>query len=136
MGFSKLIDKVTQAEQALEARERYVGAEWRQLKSAWRDAWTPGRIVVAGLASGFLVGRARTVGLMGGGTMQVFSAISGLIASGSAQAAASGADDAARQAEATVSVTGSADPVPRAPATTDTPDPLLDHEALRRQGLL
>ena len=136
MGFSKLIDKVTQAEQALEARERYVGAEWRQLKSAWRDAWTPGRIVVAGLASGFLVGRARTVGLMGGGTMQVFSAISGLIASGSAQAAASGADDAARQAEATVAVTGSVDPVPRAPTTTDTPDPLLDHEALRRQGLL
>ena len=136
MGFSKLIDKVTQAEQALEARERYVGAEWRQLKSAWRDAWTPGRIVVAGLASGFLVGRARTAGLMGGGTMQVFNAISGLIASGSAQVAASGADDAARQAEATVTVAGSTDPAPDAPAMMDAPDPLLDHEALRRRGLL
>ena len=137
MGFAKLIDKVTQAEQALEASERSVGADWRQLKTSWRAAWTPGRIVVAGLVSGFMVGRARTVVLMSGGGMQLLSAISGLIASGSAQAAATGADDAARQAQATaVGAAADPDPAMAAAPPVDAPDPLLDHETLRRRGLL
>ena len=141
MGFSKLIDKVTQAEHALEAHERYVGAEWRQLKSSWRDAWTPGRIVVAGLASGFLVGRARPLSRTtrtGGGFLQLLGALSGLMATGSAQVAASEADEAADQAEATAEAVGAAPihtPQARAAATSKL-DPLLDHEALRRRGLL
>lgn len=146
MGFSKLIDKVTQAEHALEAHERYVGAEWRQLKSSWRDAWTPGRIVVAGLLSGFMVGRARPLARTtrtGGGFLQLLGALSGLMASGSAQAAAGEAGEAADQAEATAEAVGalptSANRQPagayRAPPA-QRPDPLLDHEALRRQGLL
>lgn len=142
MGFTKLIDKVTQAEHALEAQERYVGAEWRQLKISWREAWTPGRIVVAGLASGFLVGRARPLARTtrtGGGFLQLLGALSGLMASGSAQAAASEADESADQAEATAQAVGATSahaPEQRAAAATSNPDPLLDHEALRRRGLL
>ncbi len=149
MGFEKLIDKVSQAEQALEARERSVGADWRQLKASWRAAWTPGRIVVAGLASGFLVGRARPLArTSGGGVLQLMTALSGLVASGSAQVAADEAGDAAHQAEATAEAVG-VEPVPaatRVPHPVDrtrrgipTPragDPLKEHERMRRSGLV
>lgn len=141
MGFTKLIDKVTQAEHALEAQERYVGAEWRQMKSAWRNAWTPGRIVVAGLLSGFLVGRAQPLArTSGGGILQLMTALSGLVASGSAQVAAGEAGDAAESAEATAEAAGAVveDTTSSLSAATRTPvaDPILDHETLRRQGLL
>lgn len=140
MGFNKLIDKVTQAEHALEAHERYVGAEWRQLKSAWHEAWTPGRIVVAGLVSGFAVGRIRPLArTTGGGFLHLMSALSGLMASGSAQVAAGEAGEAAQQAEATAEAAGAVTgqvAATRPASTSSTPDPLLDHEALRRQGLL
>ena len=137
MGFEQLIDKVTQAEQALEASERGTVAEWRQLKSAWRAAWTPGRIVVAGLASGFLVGRAQPLSrTTGGGILQLMTALSGLVASGSAQVAASEAGDAAHHAEATAEAVG-ADPVAAATAqATPSPDPLQEHERMRRSGLM
>lgn len=97
MGFHELIDKVQQAETALEARERQTAADWRQLRASWRALWTPGRIVLAGLASGFVVGQARPLGRLGSGRglLQLATAISGLVASGSAHAAAQGAEDAA-----------------------------------------
>ena len=47
MGFKQLITKVEQAEAALEEKERHASAQWRQLKSEWIAAWTPGRIVIA-----------------------------------------------------------------------------------------
>lgn len=101
MGFDALITKVQQAEAALESRERRTGEQWRQLKGSWRAAWTPGRIVVAGLAAGFLVGRARPLRLAGsGGALNLLSALSGLLASGSAQVAAEHADEAAGAADA------------------------------------
>ena len=72
----------------------------------WRDAWTPGRIVIAGLAAGFLVGRARPLRIAsGGGVLQLLTALSGLLASGSAQAAAAQAGDAADAVEAAASPT-------------------------------
>ena len=76
MGFDALIAKVQQAEAALEARERHTGAQWRQLKTSWRAAWTPGRIVVAGLGAGFLVGHARPLRLAGsGGALQLLTTL-------------------------------------------------------------
>ncbi len=96
MSFEALLEKVRQAEQALEGSERDAVGQWRRVQSTWRAAWTPGRIVIAGLASGFLVGRARPLRLAGsGGVLQLVTALSGLIASGSAQAAADAAETAA-----------------------------------------
>lgn len=59
MGFDALLNKVKQAEAALETREREVVGRWRQLAHSWRAAWTPGRIVIVGLAAGFVSGRAK-----------------------------------------------------------------------------
>lgn len=100
MSFDKLIAKVKQAEDAVEARERNLAADWRQFKASWRAAWTPGRIVIAGLVGGFLTGRAQPARhLAGGGVLQLISALSGLFAGGSAQAAAGEAEDAAQSAQ-------------------------------------
>lgn len=100
MSFDALIAKVHQAEVALEARERQASADWRQARGAWRSLWTPGRIVVAGLATGFLVGRAEPFKkAAGGGAMQLISALGSLIAGENARKAADKADDAATAAE-------------------------------------
>ena len=78
MSFDALIQKVKQAETALEAQERQTAADWRQLKASWRELWTPGRIVIAGLVSGFMVGRAEPFKrAAGGGALQLLSALSG-----------------------------------------------------------
>ena len=105
MSFHALIAKVEQAEQALEARERTASAQWRQVKTTWRESWTPGRIVIAGLASGFLVGRAQPLKMAGsGGLLNLVTALSGLLASGSAQVAAENAEQAADAAETSAGV--------------------------------
>ncbi len=103
MSFEALIAKVQQAEQALEASERRTAVEWDQLKRQWVATWTPARIVVAGLVSGFMVGRARPLRVTsGGGLLQMVTALSGLFAGSSAQAAANEAEQAADIAAHTV----------------------------------
>ena len=101
MSFEQLISKVTQAEDALEAQERRVAADVRQLKASWRAGWTPGRIVAGGLASGYLIGRAEPLKSVskGGGAMQLITMLSGLFAGSSAQAAAGEAEQAAASAQ-------------------------------------
>lgn len=100
MSFDALIQKVRQAETALEAQERRAGADWRQLRATWQSLWTPGRIVLAGIAAGFVVGRAEPFKrAAGGGVLQLVTALSGLFAGGSAQAAANEAGDAADAAQ-------------------------------------
>lgn len=102
MHFEELIDKVRQAETALEAQERQAAADWRQLKASWRKTWTPGRIVIAGLVSGYLTGRAEPLRRAGGGgVLNLITALAGLFAGGSAQAAAGDAEAAARNAQRT-----------------------------------
>jgi hypothetical protein len=103
VSFEALLDKVKQAETALEARERQATADWRQVKASWREAWTPWRIVVAGLVAGFTVGTVEPVRRVarGGGVLQLASALAGLFAGGSAQAAAGEAEHAAKTAEQT-----------------------------------
>lgn len=125
MGFEQLIEKVRQAEVALEAKERQTGADWRQVKSSWRAMWTPGRIVIAGLVSGFIVGRAEPFKkAAGGGTLQLISALSSLFAGGSAQAAASEASDAKQAAETVERKTDGMPP----PANDDIPEPPPPYE--------
>ena len=101
MSFDKLIAKVRQAEDALEAQERRFSADLRQLKGSWRAGWTPGRIVIAGVVSGFFIGRAEPLKAVakGGGAMQMITMLSGLFAGSSAQAAAGEAENAAATAE-------------------------------------
>lgn len=106
MSFDALIEKVRQAEQALEASERRASDDWQRFKLEWRDAWTPGRIVIAGFVSGFAVGRARPLRVAtGGGVLQMITALSGLLASGSAQVAAAEAGQAADAAETAAAAT-------------------------------
>lgn len=113
MGFDALIEKVRQAEVALEAKERQTTADWRRVKSSWRAMWTPGRIVLAGLVSGFVVGRAEPFKrAAGGGALQLISALGSLFAGGSAQAAAGEAADAAQAAENSERGAGAAPPAP------------------------
>ena len=96
MSFEKLIKKVAQAEDSVEANERRIGADLRQLKSSWRSMWTPGRIVIAGLASGFLIGRAEPIATVarGGGLLRsagtlitLFSGVTAANAAGDAKVA-------------------------------------------------
>jgi len=102
MRFEALITKVQQAEQALEASERSTAAQWQNLKQQWVSSWTPARIMVAGLVSGFMVGRARPLrAASGGGVLQMITALSGLFAGSSAQAAANEAEQAAETVERT-----------------------------------
>lgn len=107
MSFEQLLNKVEQAERSLEARERSLSADWRQLKRTWLATWTPGRIVAAGLLSGFTMGLAKPLkSASGSGTLQLLSTVAGLFAGGSAQAAAGEAEKAAETAERTQIETG------------------------------
>lgn len=99
MSFDKLLHKVKQAEDALEAQERRASADWRQLKRSWKASWTPGRIIVAGLVSGFAVGRAQPARVASGsGVLRLLASLATLLASGQAQAAAGEAEEAAQTA--------------------------------------
>lgn len=97
-GFDALLQRVQQAEHALAVREQRAQRQWQRLQSTWRAAWTPGRILVIGLALGFASGRARPLRLAGeGGLLGALRALGPLLATLDAvRAAASGigGDDA------------------------------------------
>lgn len=117
MNFEKLKNKVDQAENTLEANERQVGADLRQLKGAWRALWSPGRIIVVGLASGFLIGRAEPLQTVArsGGLLRMSSTLMTLFSGVRATAAASDAEDAEQAAEEAARRSGLADdPAPAA----------------------
>jgi hypothetical protein len=101
MGFKQLLTKVQQAEAALEAREQVVVDHWKRLKVTWKEAWTPGRVIIAGLVAGFLVGRAQPLraAARSGQWMQLVTMLSGLFAGGSAQVAAEQAEETAETVE-------------------------------------
>lgn len=101
MSFVKLVAKVTQAENALEANERRVGADVRQLRQSWTALWTPGRIVLAGAIGGFLVGRAEPLrnAARGGSLVRIVSLLSSVFATTTARHAADEAEHAADEAE-------------------------------------
>ena len=99
MSFEALVEKVRQAETALEAKERQAAADWRQLKATWIASWTPGRIVVAGLVRASSSASAnRQEVARGGGACRCCPRCAGLFAGGSAQAAAGEAEEAAETA--------------------------------------
>ncbi|MDQ3287948.1 MAG: hypothetical protein M3Q42_06740 [Pseudomonadota bacterium] len=114
MSFEKLIHKVNQAEAAVEAEERRVAADFRQMKASWRQAWTPGRIVIAGLVSGYMTGRAEPFknAARNGGVVRIVTLLSSLFAGTAAQAAAEDADEAAESADQAADSTRTGTPEP------------------------
>lgn len=129
MSYEELLNKVRQAEHALEAREREVSADARQARATWRSLWTPGRIAIAGAVAGFAFGWSRsrraTAGGAGIGVLRLASSIVTLVGSLQAKSAADEAEDAATATrvaahdtrEAAEAVDEHAAPGPEAPRT-------------------
>ncbi len=98
MRFEHLLRHVQRAERRVEQRAADTQSQWAALKQTWREGWTPGRILIAGVVSGFLVGRAEPLRtLTGTRWMQMFSAVSRLLAT--AQAAATDTLQDAQEAQ-------------------------------------
>src|SRR5688500_14754827 len=127
MNFERLRLRVERREQLLDGRLSQTQVAYAKLRRNWREAWTPGRILIAGLLAGFVAGHAeptkaiRRIGAIGGPQwVRTFSALSGLFASVQAivaaviatvapetpDNAAETADVAAQTADAAVGDTG------------------------------
>ncbi len=128
MSFDESIQRVKRAELALDASTRKVTDHWQQLRQTWRDAWTPGRIVIAGIASGFVVGRGELPTATGSGFINLVSAVSSLFAIDQAGEVAEVAGDAVDQAQ---QVAEAAD---AGGAIAEDEEPVRAYEALRRSG--
>lgn len=101
MKFERLQHRVQRAEQLVEGRAMQTQAHWRTLSQVWRDSWTPGRIMIAGLVSGFLAGRAEPLRSMNGARwLQMVGSLSSLFATVQAATAADQASEAADTAQA------------------------------------
>lgn len=118
MNFEQLQRRVERAETLVEGRLDRVQCQWNGLVHAWKQGWTPTRIVVAGLVSGFLAGRAEPMKAMNGTRwLQMITSISGLVASLQANLAARQAETAAESAEEAATDTAAAEAaVPPTPA--------------------
>ncbi len=113
MRFEQLRQRVERAEHRVTDRVDHAQSSGQSLLQAWRQAWTPGRIVVAGLLSGFLVGRGQPLSRMDGARwLQMASTMSSMFA-----VLRAAAMDAATPAEADAEVAQAA------PAQTASPAP-------------
>ncbi|GGD33821.1 hypothetical protein [Pseudoxanthomonas indica] len=109
MNFERALRRVEKAEQLVEGRALQTQTHWQEFKSTWREAWTPGRIIVAGLVSGFLSGRAEPMRAMTGAKwLQMVGSLSSLFASVTAATAAGEASTAADEASTAADEAGDA----------------------------
>lgn len=108
MNFEALRRRVERAETLVQDRAGETGQQVDSFKRAWREGWTPGRIIIAGLAGGFLAGRMEpsaklTAGLRGSLTgarwLQMIGTVSNLVAAAQASAASEEAGRAADNAD-------------------------------------
>lgn len=110
MSFEALQAKVARAEDALEARERQVAADFRVFGGCWRAVWSPPRVIGAGLAAGFLAGLAQpgraVAGMEPARWLQLAGSVAGLAGTIQAAFAAREAKDAAEQAGDVAAVAG------------------------------
>lgn len=96
MRFELLRQRVERAEMRVESCMDRAQTQRHVFRDAWRRGWTPGRIVVAGLLSGFLVGRAEPLSKVGGARwLQMLGTVSTMLASLRAAAASEQAGEAA-----------------------------------------
>ena len=150
MNFDKLKQRVERREMLADGRLSQTQMAYTTLRHTWREAWTPGRIVVAGLLAGFVAGRSqptrviRRIGAIGGPQwIRTISALSGLFASlqaavaaVTAKSAAETADEAAGEAAeaADVAAETAVDAAQGADATTETPrDPQVEAQPQQPQ---
>lgn len=106
MSFQALKSRVERAETLVDGRLVQTHDRHAALKSSWTQAWTAPRIVIAGLVSGLLVGATqpsralRQMGRLGGPkSLQMISAMTGLLTSVQAAVAAATATKAAKTAD-------------------------------------
>ncbi len=108
MNFEALRRRVERAETRVQDRAGETGQQVDSFKRAWREGWTPGRIIIAGLAGGFLAGRMEpsaklTASLRGSLTgarwLQMIGTVSNLVAAAQASAASEEAGRAADNAD-------------------------------------
>ncbi|WP_337243996.1 protein sip-5 [Luteimonas sp. gir] len=135
MNFEGLKTRVERAEALVDGRVVQTLDRHAALRSSWREAWTPSRIVIAGLIGGFAMGvsqpkRAlRRLGKIGGPkSLQMISALSGLASSIQATIAAVSAKQAAEAADASEdaaadAATEATSPTASAAATAPPVDP-------------
>ena len=137
MRFEKLLQHVQRAEQRVELRATHAQLQWATLKQTWREGWTPGRIVIAGLAGGFVAGKLEPRGAFSGARwLQMIGSVSGLVASaqasvasfaaaaaGMAAAQASDAADEVEQAADETAEPAGAGPAPARPRNAAQPGP-------------
>lgn len=88
MNFDALQRRVRRAEAVVQVRMDETVQQWDTLETTWRRSWTPGRIVIAGLAGGFVAGRLEPGGAFSGARwLQMIGSVSGLVASAQASIA-------------------------------------------------
>ncbi|MBK0025448.1 protein sip-5 [Stenotrophomonas sp. S48] len=138
MKFGALQRRVKRCEQVVAVRMAETQDNWGVLSQVWRRGWSPLRIVVVGLAGGFVAGKLEVPGKVNGARwLQMIGSVSNLMASGQAAFAAAmaahaadTADDAAETADAAAdtaadTAAGQATPPPAsAPAAPHTADEL------------
>lgn len=147
MNFEALQRRVRRAEAVVQVRNEETTQQWALLNHTWRSAWTPGRIIVVGLAGGFLAGKLEPGGAFSGARwLQMIGSVSGLVASAQASvasfaAAAAGmaashaadaadeADDAADDAAHSAAPAAAARANPTAAANAPNPVPPRAAEA-------
>ncbi len=138
MKFGALQRRVKRCEQVVTVRMGETQDHWGTLSQVWRQGWSPLRIIVVGLAGGFIAGKLEVPGKVNGARwLQMVGSVSNLFASAqaafatamAAQAAATAddaaeeADDASEHAQAAASVAGTR-PAP-APQPQAAPEPEL-----------
>jgi len=128
MNFDALQRRVRRAEAVVQVRMDETVQHWDALETTWRRSWTPGRIVIAGLAGGFVAGRLEPGGAFSGARwLQMIGSVSGLVASAQASIATlqeAGLAAAAAAGAATGEAAAHADddaPAPRPQAAPESP---------------
>lgn len=127
MNFKQLQRRVERGETLVEGRLQQTRECQGRMSREWREAWTPLRIVVAGLASGLIMGRAepekalKQLGKLGSPrTLQLVSSMAGLVGSVQAAIAAMTAQSAAETADEAAGTTAEASAEANADAATAT----------------
>lgn len=125
MKFEALRQRVKRAEQVVAIRSHETQCNWFTLSQAWREGWTPLRIITVGLAGGFIAGKLEPgkTRFHGARWLQMIGSVSNLLASAQAAFASMQAAEAADTAEqAADKVDDAADEV-APPATTRVQPP-------------